>query len=100
HIRELCAVARPHVGLVTNVGVAHLGLFGSREAIASAKAELVEALPDDGVAVLCADDPVAAGYASRTKARAVTFGLSPGADVKAEGVRVDYATGRASFVLV
>jgi len=99
HIASLCAVARPGVGIVTNVGLAHLGLFGSRENIVEAKAELVEALPADGVAVLNADDPVVSRYALRTEARPVTFGRSASADVRAEDVELD-RDALASFVLV
>ncbi len=58
HIRALCEVARPSVGIVTNVGPAHLELFGSLENIVIAKGELVEALPSDGTAVLNGDDPL------------------------------------------
>jgi UDP-N-acetylmuramoyl-tripeptide--D-alanyl-D-alanine ligase len=92
-------VARPHVGIVTNVGVAHLELFGSRDMIVRAKGELVEALPADGVAVLNADDVVVRGYASRTRARVVSFGTDPTATVRAEDVALD-DDGRASFTLV
>ncbi len=99
HIASLCAVARPGVGIVTNVGLAHLGLFGSRENIVEAKAELVEALPADGVAVLNADDPVVSRYALRTEASPVTFGRSASADVRAEDVELD-RDALASFVLV
>ncbi|MDP9342343.1 MAG: UDP-N-acetylmuramoyl-tripeptide--D-alanyl-D-alanine ligase [Actinomycetota bacterium] len=99
HVARLCQVARPSVGIVTNVGVAHLELFGSRENIVRAKAELVEALPPDGVAVLNADDPVVRGYAARTPARAVTFGLAENADVRAEDVTLG-EEGRAAFTLV
>ena len=72
-----------------NVGAAHLGEFGSREAVAQAKGELVEALPDDGVAVLNADDVAVAAMASRTSARVVTFGLAAHADVRAVDVALD-----------
>jgi UDP-N-acetylmuramoyl-tripeptide--D-alanyl-D-alanine ligase len=96
HIAALCAVAPPRIGVVLNVGSAHLGEFGSREGIAKAKGELVEALPPDGVAVLNADDPMVAAMASRTAARVVTFGA--GGDVRAEDLVVE--SGRARFTLV
>ena len=96
-ITELAQVARPDVGVVLNVGSAHLGEFGSREAIADAKAELVEALPSTGIAVLNADDPLVAAMRGRTSARVVTFGQSRGADVRAE--QVDTVAGRSGFVL-
>ena len=69
HIARLCRVARPRVGVVLNVGSAHLGEFGSPEGIAAAKGELVEALAEDGTAVLNADDPRVIGMAPRTVAR-------------------------------
>jgi UDP-N-acetylmuramoyl-tripeptide--D-alanyl-D-alanine ligase len=99
HIRDLCEVARPDAGIVTNVGIAHLGLFGSRENIVTAKAELVEALPPKGVALLNADDPVVAGYRDRTPARLLTWGLAREADIRAEQVELD-RDARASFTLV
>jgi UDP-N-acetylmuramoyl-tripeptide--D-alanyl-D-alanine ligase len=98
HIRELCVLAPPRTGLVLNVGSAHLGEFGSREAVAAAKGELVEALPADGVAVLSADDAVVAAMAARTDARVVTFGESEAADVRAVDVSLD--AGRARFGIV
>jgi len=100
HIKLLCDVARPAIGVVTNVGVAHMELFGSADALRRAKKELPEALPPDGTAVLNADDPVVLGYAEDTVAAVVTFGLSNRADVRAESVRLDPGTGRASFDLV
>ena len=66
HIAELCALVRPDVSVVLNVGQAHLGEFGSREAIAEAKGELVEALAGDGTAVLNAGDERVAAMAART----------------------------------
>jgi UDP-N-acetylmuramoyl-tripeptide--D-alanyl-D-alanine ligase len=98
HIAYLCDLTRPRVGLVLNVGVAHVGEFGSREGIAQAKGELVEALPPDGLAVLNADDPLVRAMASRTKARVTTFGEHPEADVRVDGVRLD-ASGRPRFDL-
>ncbi|SDM60001.1 UDP-N-acetylmuramoyl-tripeptide--D-alanyl-D-alanine ligase [Geodermatophilus siccatus] len=99
HIARLCRVARPDVGVVLNVGSAHLGEFGSADGIAVAKGELVEALPPEGTAVLNADDPRVVGMAPRTRARVVTTGRSPDADVRAEDVVLDEA-GRAGFTLV
>ena len=82
-IRTLCEIARPEVGVVTNVGPSHQERLGSLEAIAAAKAELVESLPPDGVAVLNGDDPLVRTMAGRTKARTILFGVSPAADVRA-----------------
>jgi UDP-N-acetylmuramoyl-tripeptide--D-alanyl-D-alanine ligase len=99
HIRYLCGVARPRIGIVLNVGVAHLGEFGTQDQIALAKGELVEALPADGVAILNADDPRVAAMASRTAARVVTVGESDDADVRAVEVRLD-ERGRPAYTLV
>ena len=98
HLTYLTAIAPPDVSVVLNVGTAHVGEFGSRENIARAKGELVQALAPDGVAVLNADDPVVAGMASLTNARVVRVGVQQAADVAAEDVRLDDA-GRASFTL-
>ncbi|MGI8679182.1 MAG: UDP-N-acetylmuramoyl-tripeptide--D-alanyl-D-alanine ligase [Jatrophihabitans sp.] len=99
HIRYLADIAPPHIGVVLNVGSAHLGEFGSREAIAAAKGELVEALPPDGLAVLNADDPLVAAMASRTRARVTMVGEASTADVRASDVTLD-ELGRPRFVLV
>jgi UDP-N-acetylmuramoyl-tripeptide--D-alanyl-D-alanine ligase len=99
HIRHLCRVAPPRIGVVLNVGVAHLGGFGSVAAIAAAKAELVAALPAGGLAVLNADDPRVAAMAAQTRARVVTVGESPGAGLRATGVTLD-RRGRPAYTLV
>jgi UDP-N-acetylmuramoyl-tripeptide--D-alanyl-D-alanine ligase len=99
HIARLCRVARPDVGVVLNVGSAHLGEFGSAEVIATSKGELVEALPADGTAVLNADDHRVLGMAPRTSAPVVTTGLGPDADVRATDVVLDDAA-RPRFTLV
>jgi UDP-N-acetylmuramoyl-tripeptide--D-alanyl-D-alanine ligase len=99
HIRHLCQVAPPRIGLVLNVGVAHIGEFGSLEQTARAKGELVEALPADGVAVLNADDPLVRAMAGRTAARVVLVGESAEAQVRAEEVGLD-ERGRAAYTLV
>ncbi len=101
HIAELCRITPPRIGVVLNVGAAHAGEFGSPEATARAKSELVTALPsgaDGGVAVLNADDPLVAAMSEVTAARVVRFGLSPDADVRAVDVRLD-GSGRPTFSL-
>ncbi len=101
HIRHLTEIAPPRIGVVLNIGSAHLGMFGSQEAIALAKGELVEALPpaaDGGVAILNADDPLVAAMSARTTARVVTVGESAGAQVRAIDVQLD-DLGRARFSL-
>jgi UDP-N-acetylmuramoyl-tripeptide--D-alanyl-D-alanine ligase len=76
HIAYLCGIAPPRIAAVLNVGTAHIGEFGGKEAIARAKGEIVEALPADGTAVLNADDPLVAAMAQRTAAPVLTFGAS------------------------
>jgi UDP-N-acetylmuramoyl-tripeptide--D-alanyl-D-alanine ligase len=102
HISYLAALTPPRIGVVLNVGTAHIGEFGGREQIAQAKGELVEALPEaeaGGVAVLNADDPLVRAMASRTKARVVLFGEAADADVQARDVRLN-ERGQAVFTLV
>jgi UDP-N-acetylmuramoyl-tripeptide--D-alanyl-D-alanine ligase len=103
HIAYLAGIAPPRIGAVLNVGRAHAGEFGSVDAVAKAKGELVEALPaaaDGGVAVLNADDPNVAAMAARTGARVVTTSTDPrrDADVRATDISLD-DLGRASFRL-
>ncbi|WP_351228384.1 UDP-N-acetylmuramoyl-tripeptide--D-alanyl-D-alanine ligase [Streptomyces sp. NPDC002133] len=98
HITYLTGLTPPRIGLVLNVGTAHIGEFGGREQIAQAKGELVEALPEGGVAVLNADDPLVRAMASRTKARVVLFGEAGEADVRAENVRL-MPSGQPAFLL-
>ncbi len=98
HLTALCAIAPPDVSLVLNVGKAHIGEFGSREQIAVAKGELVEALRPDGSAVLNLDDPLVTAMAERTRAHVRTFGHSADAEVRLGEVQVD-DLGRPSFGL-
>ncbi len=107
HITYLCQIAPPTVAAVLNVGTAHVGEFGSTEAIAVAKGEIVEALPADGTAVLNLADPRVAAMGARTRAGICGFGPADGAgvgagvgaaDVTFSGVELD-DLGRPSFVL-
>ncbi|MDH6610660.1 UDP-N-acetylmuramoyl-tripeptide--D-alanyl-D-alanine ligase [Streptomyces sp. SAI-208] len=98
HIAYLTDLTPPRIGLVLNVGSAHIGEFGGREQIAQAKGELVEALPEDGAAILNADDPLVRAMASRTKAKVLLFGESGEADVRAENVRL-MDSGQPAFML-
>jgi UDP-N-acetylmuramoyl-tripeptide--D-alanyl-D-alanine ligase len=99
HIARLCGIAPPTVGVVLNVGSAHVGEFGDRETIARAKAELVQALPPGGSAVLNGDDPVVRRMAELTEAHVLLVGASVHADLRAQDVTLD-DHGRASFTLV
>jgi len=85
-IRHLTTLALPSIGVVTNIGPTHLERLGTLEAIADAKAELVEALPVDGTAILNGDDPRVLAMAERTKAHVFTYGLSPRCDLWADNI--------------
>ncbi|MGP3981306.1 UDP-N-acetylmuramoyl-tripeptide--D-alanyl-D-alanine ligase [Streptomyces sp. KR80] len=101
HIRYLAGLTPPRIGVVLNVGTAHIGEFGGREQIAETKGELAEVLPaadEGGVAVLNADDPLVRAMAGRTKARTVLFGEAEDADIRAEDVHLTEA-GQPSFTL-
>jgi UDP-N-acetylmuramoyl-tripeptide--D-alanyl-D-alanine ligase len=87
-IAQLCSIAHPHIGVLTNVSEVHLERAGSMEAIIQGKSELVHALPPgpEGIAILNFDDPRVMGMAGKTQARIFTYGLSPEADLWASGV--------------
>ena len=88
-IRQLCSVARPEIGVVTNVGYAHTENFeDGLEGIAAAKRELIEALPADGTAVLNADDTHVAAFAKSHSGKTLTYGIANDADLKAEDVEL------------
>jgi UDP-N-acetylmuramoyl-tripeptide--D-alanyl-D-alanine ligase len=88
HIEELCAIARPTIGVVTSVEGVHTELFGDVGEVAAAKGELVESLPASGVAVLNADNPLVAAMAGRTRARVQRVSLADPTDVWAEHIVV------------
>ena len=85
-IARLAAIAQPTIGVITNIGTAHIEFLGSRDEIGREKGDLVAALPAEGVAVLNGDDPRALDQAARTRARVLRFGLGPEAEVRAERV--------------
>ncbi|VFA95722.1 UDP-N-acetylmuramoyl-tripeptide--D-alanyl-D-alanine ligase [Nocardia farcinica] len=98
HISHLAAIARPQIGAVLGIGSAHIGEFGSREAIAVAKRELVEALDSTGIAVVNADDPLVDAMSEHTRAQVLRFGTGPNADVRATDITLD-ANAREQFTL-
>lgn len=87
-IAQLCAISRPQVGVVTNVGPSHLERLGTIERIAQAKAELIQALPSgpEGVAVLNHDDPLVRAMAAQTRARVFFYGTTPDCDLWADQI--------------
>ncbi|MFF3460704.1 UDP-N-acetylmuramoyl-tripeptide--D-alanyl-D-alanine ligase [Streptomyces sp. NPDC002730] len=89
HIKSLCTMVRPAIATVLGIGSAHVGEFGSRQAVAEAKAEIVRALPEHGVAVLYGDDPLVRTMATATPARVLTFGTGDDCDVRAETISVN-----------
>lgn len=98
HIVELTGIVKPDIGVVLNVGTAHLGEFGDRQTIARAKSELVAALEPTDVAVLNADDSAVAAMAAVTRARVVRFGAGASAEVRITDLALD-DQARPSFTL-
>ena len=90
---RLCEIARPTIGVITNIGPDHLEFFGSMEGSAQAKAELLDHLPQDGAVVLNADDEYFDYLAARAQCRVVAFGASPKAVIRAANVRTDEKGG-------
>jgi UDP-N-acetylmuramoyl-tripeptide--D-alanyl-D-alanine ligase len=86
-IATLCAIAEPTIGILTNVGTAHIEFLGSREAIAEEKGDLLASLPASGTAILPRDHPLAFAQAARTKAAVLSFGQHPEADLRASAIR-------------
>ena len=94
-IARLTEIAEPEAGVVTNVGPAHLGMLGSMQAIAAAKAELFEGLSTASTALVNLEDPLLAPYAEKLDCRVITFGLQAsaqvrGSDISAQGSKVAF----------
>ncbi len=97
HIRSLVHCALPDIGVVTNIGQAHIQSFKTLEGVARAKGELLEGLPASGAAVLNADDRFCTFLRELCFCRVITFGLSPEAEVRAENVSVTKDGAAVSF---
>jgi UDP-N-acetylmuramoyl-tripeptide--D-alanyl-D-alanine ligase len=89
HIADLCRIALPDIGIITRIGLAHTEFFGTLDQVASAKAELFEALPTSGLAVLNGDDPMSPKIGDRSTAPILTFGTGPHCDVVAHQVALN-----------
>jgi UDP-N-acetylmuramoyl-tripeptide--D-alanyl-D-alanine ligase len=97
-IRLLAEIAQPKIGVVTNIHPVHLERMGTLEAIAETKAELVDAIPEEGWAILNGDDPRVRAMADRCRGRVLFYGLEPGNDVRATDVESEGLEG-TSFSL-
>jgi UDP-N-acetylmuramoyl-tripeptide--D-alanyl-D-alanine ligase len=89
NIRDLCAIARPSIGVITNIGLAHAEHLGGPEGVAQVKGELLESLSPDGLAVVDADSEQSRSLIGRTPARTITAGTAPDADVRVLDLEVD-----------
>lgn len=98
-IATLAAIAEPEVGVLTNIGLTHLELLGSREAIAEAKAELLAVLPIEGYAVLNADDPRCLALTGKTRAQVLLYGLGVEAVVRAMKLKESAEGSRFTVVV-
>jgi UDP-N-acetylmuramoyl-tripeptide--D-alanyl-D-alanine ligase len=98
HIADLCRIARPTIGIITRIGLAHTEFFGTLEQVALAKAELFEALPSTGLAALNGDDPMAPVISDLSSAPVLLFGLGSTCDVVAGQVQLN-DEAQASFRL-
>jgi UDP-N-acetylmuramoyl-tripeptide--D-alanyl-D-alanine ligase len=85
-IAELARIAQPTVGIITGIGFSHIELLGSRQGIANAKAELFEALPENGISIYPATDDFAQTLATKARGRVLTVGLDTQADVQATDI--------------
>src|SRR5690348_10134185 len=92
-IRALAKIAKPEIGVVTNVAPVHLEFFDSLAGIARAKYELIESLPPSGTAVINADDEYVSQFGRGFKGKVITYGTAATADVRAENVQSRGAEG-------
>jgi UDP-N-acetylmuramoyl-tripeptide--D-alanyl-D-alanine ligase len=97
-IQLLAGIAQPRIGVVTNVHPVHLERMGTIEAIAETKAELVDAIPEDGWAILNGDDARVRAMADRCRGRVLLYGLQPGNDVRATNVESEGLEGTSFWL--
>ncbi len=98
-IARLCKLVKPHYGILTTIGTAHLESFGSQENIQKGKFELIESLPADGFGILNGDDPLQVSYKLKNKVKVIWIGIdNKDADVRAENIQV--SSKGTSFDLV
>jgi UDP-N-acetylmuramoyl-tripeptide--D-alanyl-D-alanine ligase len=98
-IAHLAAIARPRIGIVTGVGPVHLELLGTIENVARAKAELLEALPADGTAIVPHGEPLLEPHLAGLRCAVVSFGAEDGADVQLRGFTATSGAGQAEIAL-
>ena len=89
----LARIARPDIGIITNIGVAHIEFLGSRDAIAQEKGMLAEAVPEDGAVILDAEDDYTPSISERAKARTILCGIGAG-EIRAADIRFDAGGSR------
>jgi len=95
-IAELARIAEPTIGVITNIGPQHIEFLGSLEAIADAKAELLQVLPENGIAIVPDDEKYARIWPQKTRARIVTFGTNESADFRAQNIETQ-SDGNLAF---
>lgn len=95
-IAELCRVASPTIGVVTNVGTSHIGILGSQDNIAKAKSELIQALPDTGTAILNGDDPRVKAMGKHFAGKVILYGLDHHYTV--QGEKLQYEAGATRYI--
>ena len=95
-IAELCRIAAPTIGVVTNVGTSHIGILGSQENIAKAKGELIESLPDKGIAILNEDDPYVIRMGDTFSGNIIGYGVNGNYTV--HGSRIQYENNCTKYV--
>lgn len=85
-ISHLCSIAKPNIGVITNIGYAHIENFESINGIAHAKGELIDSLGPDGIAILNSDDPHVLGLKSRHSGKTITYGTTENAQIRATDI--------------